>query len=102
MSDPSIPGMPGGMDPNSMEKWMEQQQQAQGSKKPVDKNTEAYRKSSQYNAAQDFFPGMPMSKPEFKKFMTNLLNFISTQIKQEQKEAKKASEELKRSEKGQS
>lgn len=69
-------------------------------KQVTNKDSVKFRHSSKYKASQDFFPSMPMSKPEFKKFMNNLLHFIAAQIKQDEKHQKEASEQLKRSEKG--
>lgn len=97
MSDsPNIPGL----NNKYLQQWLQQQEAEQEGKQPVNKYSNEYRHSSQYNAAQDFFPSMPMSKDEFKHFMQNLLKLISTQIKQEQERAKKASDDLKKSEKG--
>ncbi len=55
---------------------------------------------SQLEAGEKFFPNMPMTKDEFKRFMQALLKSISTQMKQEQARMKKASEDLKKAEKG--
>lgn len=51
-------------------------------------------------ASTNFFPSMPMTQGEFKHFMSNLLNLISTEIQNDRDKMKEASDKLKQSESG--